>query len=115
MIESTITKISILLLYLRIFPDRQFRKHVFVLIGTMGLFCVAFVVTLLTYCVPFSFTWERWDNEKKGKCIDMDAQTYVCAALNIVLDLWIFFIPIPQLYVTIPAVPGRNPRIADCG
>ncbi|KAK6220847.1 hypothetical protein LQW54_001766 [Pestalotiopsis sp. IQ-011] len=96
-IESTITKVSILLLYLRIFPDRQFRKHIFILMGIMALFCVAFVVTLLTYCLPFDYTWERWDNEKTGKCIDMNAQTYTCAALNIFLDLVIFFIPIPQL------------------
>ncbi|KAK7918323.1 CFEM domain-containing protein [Apiospora marii] len=96
-IESTLTKISILLLYLRIFPDRQFRKHIFVLMGVMALFCVAFVITLLTYCVPFDYTWTRWDNEKHGKCINMDAQTYTCAALNIVLDIVIFFMPIPQL------------------
>ncbi|KAK8007509.1 hypothetical protein PG989_001499 [Apiospora arundinis] len=96
-IESTLTKVSILLLYLRIFPDRQFRKHIFILMGVMGLFCVAFVVTLLTYCVPFDYTWARWDNELTGKCINMDAQTYTCAALNIILDIVIFFMPIPQL------------------
>ncbi|KAF3024103.1 hypothetical protein G7054_g13495 [Neopestalotiopsis clavispora] len=96
-IESTITKVSILLLYLRIFPDRQFRKHIYILMGVMALFCVAFVVTLLTYCVPFEYTWARWDNEQTGTCINMNAQTYTCAALNIILDLVIFFIPIPQL------------------
>ncbi|KAK6818978.1 hypothetical protein PG987_013720 [Apiospora arundinis] len=86
-IESTLTKISILLLYLRIFPDRKFRKHVFMLMVAMALFCAAFVVTLLTYCVPFDYTWMRWNNERHGKCINMDAQTYTCAALNIVLDI----------------------------
>jgi hypothetical protein len=96
-IESTITKVSILLLYLRIFPDRQFRKHIYILMVIMALFCVAFVVTLLTYCVPFDYTWTRWDNQKTGTCINMNAQTYTCAALNIILDLIIFFIPIPQL------------------
>ncbi|KAK6840978.1 hypothetical protein PG989_005687 [Apiospora arundinis] len=95
-IESTLTKISILLLYLRIFPDRKFRKHVFMLMVVMALFCVAFVVTLLTYCVPFDYTWMRWNNERHGKCIKMDAQTYTCAALNIVLDI-VIFMPIPQL------------------
>ncbi|KAI1860263.1 hypothetical protein JX265_005824 [Neoarthrinium moseri] len=97
-IESTITKVSILLLYLRIFPDRQFRKYVYALMIVMGLFCVAFVVTLLTYCVPFDYTWMRWDNQNTGTCINMNAQTYTCAALNIVLDLLIFFLPIPQLF-----------------
>ncbi|KAH8674339.1 hypothetical protein BX600DRAFT_457448 [Xylariales sp. PMI_506] len=96
-VESTITKVSILLLYLRIFPDRQFRKHCFILMIIMGLFCLAFVITLLTYCVPFDYTWMRWDNENTGKCINMNAQTYTCAALNIILDLVIFFLPIPQL------------------
>ncbi|KAK6075045.1 CFEM domain-containing protein [Seiridium cupressi] len=96
-IESTITKISILLLYLRIFPDPLFRKQVHILMVVMGLFCISFIVTMFTYCVPFDYSWARWDNEKKGTCIDINAQTYTCAGLNIVLDIIIFFIPIPQL------------------
>lgn len=38
-----------------------------------------------------------WDHRHTGKCINMSAQTYVCAALNIVLDVTIFLLPIPKL------------------
>lgn len=65
--------------------------------GVMAVFCLSFVITLLTYCVPFDYTWMRWDNERSGTCIDMNAQTYTCASLNIILDGVIFFLPIPQL------------------
>jgi hypothetical protein len=84
-------------LYLRIFPDRQFQRWCYIIMGILALFCISFVVTLFTYCIPFDYTWMRWDNENHGQCIDMNAQTYVCAALNIILDLAIFFLPIPQL------------------
>lgn len=41
--------------------------------------------------------WTMWDGRHAGKCINMSAQTYVCAALNIVMDVTIFLIPIPKL------------------
>lgn len=84
-------------LYLRIFPKPVFRRICFYMLGFLAIFCLVFVVTLLTYCTPFSYVWSRWDARKEGKCINMTAQTYVCAALNIVLDVTIFLLPIPQL------------------
>ncbi|KAK7737507.1 hypothetical protein SLS53_006580 [Cytospora paraplurivora] len=96
-IESTLTKTSIMFLYLRIFPKPVFRRVCFYMLGFLAVFCLVFVITLLTYCQPFSYVWSRWDARKEGTCINMTAQTYVCAALNIVLDVTIFLLPIPQL------------------
>lgn len=69
----------------------------FALLGLIALFTIVFSVTLLTYCQPFSYTWTRWDGRYSGKCINMTAQTFVCASMNIVLDVTIFLLPIPQL------------------
>ncbi|KAL1861693.1 hypothetical protein Daus18300_008661 [Diaporthe australafricana] len=96
-IESSLTKVSIVCLYLRIFPKQNFRRLCFALLALIACFCVVFVVSLLCYCQPFSYVWTRWDGRMHGKCINMTAQTYVCAAMNIVLDVFIFLLPIPQL------------------
>lgn len=96
-IESSLTKTSIVCLYLRIFPKQNFRRICFGLLVFIGLFCFVFCVTCLTYCQPFSYIWTRWDGRYSGKCINMTTQTFVCASLNIVLDVTIFLLPIPQL------------------
>lgn len=84
-------------LYLRIFPKQKFRRMCFALLAVIAVFCTVFVVTLFTYCQPFSYVWSRWDARYEGTCINMTAQTFVCAAMNIVLDVTIFLLPIPQL------------------
>ncbi|ROW01737.1 hypothetical protein VSDG_02140 [Cytospora chrysosperma] len=96
-IMSALTKVSIVCLYLRIFPKQQFRRVCLVLLVIIALFCFVFTVTLLTYCQPFSYVWTRWDSRYQGTCINMTAQTFVCASMNIVLDVTIFLLPIPQL------------------
>lgn len=96
-IESALTKTSIVVLYLRIFPSKQFRYMCWGMLAFIVCFAIVFLVTLLTYCVPFEYVWQMWDNRHVGKCINMTAQTYVCAALNIVMDVTIFLMPIPKL------------------
>lgn len=96
-IESALTKTSIVVLYLRIFPSKHFRWLCWGMLGFIVCFAIVFLVTLLTYCVPFQYVWQMWDNRHAGKCIDMTAQTYVCAAFNIVMDVVIFLMPIPKL------------------
>lgn len=52
-IESALTKTSIVVLYLRIFPSKRFRNLCFGMLAFIVCFAVVFLVTLLTYCVPF--------------------------------------------------------------
>lgn len=96
-IESALTKTSIVVLYLRIFPSKHFRYMCWGMLAFIVCFAIVFLVTLLTYCVPFEYVWQMWDNRHVGKCINMTAQTYVCAALNIIMDVTIFLMPIPKL------------------
>lgn len=105
-IESALTKTSIVVLYLRIFPTKNFRKACYGMLALLVCFTIVFVVTLLTYCVPFQYVWTMWDKRTTGRCINMSAQTYVCAALNIIMDVTIFLMPIPKLYVFAPFLGG---------
>ncbi|ORX93766.1 hypothetical protein BCR34DRAFT_608475 [Clohesyomyces aquaticus] len=72
-----LTKISILLFYLRIFPERRF-------------------LTALQ-CLPVHLAWERWDGEHTGKCINLNAEGWTSAAFNIIFDLVVICLPMREM------------------
>ncbi|KAI5366599.1 putative extracellular membrane protein, CFEM [Septoria linicola] len=100
-VMSTI-KVSILLLYLRIWTSGTswtagFRRMCFVLIAINVAFGVALGLTVIFECSPVSYAWTRWDGEHTGKCIDYSAQSYAISGLNTLLDIVTFLLPIPKL------------------
>ncbi|KAK5127097.1 hypothetical protein LTR85_008457 [Meristemomyces frigidus] len=94
------TKISILLLYLRIFPSTVstwFRRTCFGMIGICIAYFIGSNLSTLFECKPINLAWLQWDGEHKGHCFDQEAQIFANAGINIVLDLVVFFLPIPKL------------------
>ncbi|KAI4834464.1 hypothetical protein E4T44_08787, partial [Aureobasidium sp. EXF-8845] len=94
-----LTKISILLFYLRIFPDWKLRRAIYAMIGVSGLYSVVFVTVTALQCIPVSMAWKKWDGEHHGKCLDLNADGWASATLNIVLDLIVIVLPMKQLTV----------------
>ncbi|KAI7210535.1 hypothetical protein KC333_g8179 [Hortaea werneckii] len=95
-----ITKISILLLYLRIFPSTVstwFRVTTWIVIGLCSAYCLAMWFSILFECDPIGYNWTRWDGEHEGNCINARALIYSSSSINIVLDLMVFFLPFPKL------------------
>lgn len=96
------TKISILLLYLRIWQageprNRNFRFICYILISFMCCFALAFGLAFGFSCAPIKYAWERWDGTKDGTCTNTMAAMYSCAAINIAMDFSVCLLPIPQL------------------
>jgi hypothetical protein len=94
------TKISIVLLYLRIFPKEVSKRFQHISWGVIaGLlaygtgFCIYFAVE----CRPISYFWNQWDGEHEGVCLDTQTAIYVNSAFNIFFDLVVFFLPVPKL------------------
>lgn len=90
------TKISVLLLYLRIWqPPKtrtsKFRVTCWVLVGLMVVFVVIYSVVLGDACSPIEYTWWRWDQPREGECVDTIAQIYSIATVNIILDVSMVF------------------------
>ena len=91
-------KISILTFYLRIFPHQKFRKFCYIILGWVALNTVVFTLSTLLQCIPISTNWTGW--EKKGgrdKCLNLNAQSFASAAINIAQDIIIPLLPIPWL------------------
>ena len=95
-----LTKISILLLYLRIFPSTVstwFRYSCFAMIGINTAYMVAFWFSILFECDPIGHVWKVWDGEHQGTCVDTQSLIYASSGCNILLDLMVFFLPFPKL------------------
>jgi hypothetical protein len=46
-------------------------------------------------CTPVDHFWHSWDDQHHGHCISLNAVFWAGAAIDISIDLWILFIPIP--------------------
>ncbi|RAR00918.1 integral membrane protein [Stemphylium lycopersici] len=91
------TKISFLCFCLRIFPRQGFRRLAYFLLATSLAYGIAFTVTCLFNCTPISYIWTNWDGEHSGTCINFHIFAWAHAAINIILDVTILAIPIPEL------------------
>jgi hypothetical protein len=92
-----LTKISILLFYLRIFPDKGLRRAIWATIVACGVYLIIFVLVTALQCIPISLAWTRWDGEHEGRCINLNADAWTSAAFNILLDLIVIALPLRSL------------------
>lgn len=88
------TKLSILLTFLRIFPQKWFRFTIF---GSLAFVTIEGLVLLLLVvfrCLPIQ---SAWDPSVAGHCINPSKFTYTAAGFSIFEDLFILVLPIPCL------------------
>lgn len=90
-------KISILLFYLRIFPQDWFRMACFITMGACACYGIAFLLVSVFQCIPVSLAWHHWDNEHPGRCNDINAQGWTSAAFNVILDVVVLLLPMPVI------------------
>lgn len=96
-VSLTFSKISIMLFYLRIFPDRKFRRWVFAGIAYVVCACISLGIPLLFQCKPVSLAWKGWDKEHSGKCVNSQAIVLVASGVNITLDIVTIGLPLRQI------------------
>ncbi|KAH7021377.1 uncharacterized protein B0I36DRAFT_275940 [Microdochium trichocladiopsis] len=96
--DMALLKLSILLFFLRIFPDHKFRRVIWFTIVGVGLFGLSFVLAALFQCWPFSYNWTRWnDRDNQGHCVNYSAIAWANAAVSIALDFWMLYLPMSQV------------------
>ncbi|KAJ9604560.1 hypothetical protein H2200_010673 [Cladophialophora chaetospira] len=90
-----LTKVSILLFYLRVFPSRGFQITGNSVLGFVALSGIVILLCQLLQCLPVRFNWDK--SIRGAKCINVNALTYAHAGLNIFQDLLILALPIPWI------------------
>lgn len=64
----------------------------------VSLFGMSNTLVMLLQCQPLSYFWDGWKNEMEGACkVDVRLWGLIRGAIQIVLDLVIFALPLPVL------------------
>lgn len=86
-------KISILLLYGRIFTPPRFRTATLVVGCVTTAWAIAAILTLIFQCQPISGLWNP-DLTFTNKCIDVSTYYSAIAGANMVLDITVLCLPL---------------------
>ena len=107
-VNICLTKISILLFYLRVFKVVRWFK---IACWTVGAFVLAFTIAIvfasIFQCIPIAFAYDK--TIPNGSCIDLTSFWYGNAGYNIGTDLIIIILPVTVIRTL--SVPKRT-RIA---
>ncbi|KAK0667283.1 hypothetical protein QBC41DRAFT_338519 [Cercophora samala] len=87
-----LAKISILLLYRRIFSTPEFRKICLIMIGISTAYFIAAQVANLCICIPIDLFWHR--TKPGGRCLNFNLFSFIIGLIEIVLDIAILALPI---------------------
>lgn len=88
-------RLSILLLYIEIFPQWVFRWWAYGSALLVMMFYVASIITSLTLCRPLNYNWNRMI---PGTCGNMATAQLFAATFNMVLDVVIVLLPLPIVW-----------------
>ncbi|CAO2650904.1 Nn.00g092010.m01.CDS01 [Neocucurbitaria sp. VM-36] len=91
----TVTKISILVQYLRIFHDRNFRIACFVILGLVVAYGAWAIFSGILICNPIAFSWDK--TTPNGHCMNPMVVWYTNAGMNIAQDVIILLMPMPVI------------------
>jgi hypothetical protein len=89
---QVLTKISILLLYLRLFPQPWFKIAAIAAMVFIGLHGVIFCFVVAFQCLP---VYSIWNNAIPSQCLNEEAIVFVGAGSSIFQDFLVLALPIP--------------------
>ncbi|KAH8756854.1 hypothetical protein BGZ57DRAFT_772220, partial [Hyaloscypha finlandica] len=93
-LAQVLAKLSILLLYLRIFPRPKFRLATYIAIAVLIIDGIVYMLVPAFECLPVRSVWDR---SVPGKCLNLPAIIYTGASTGIIMDFVIICLPISEL------------------
>ncbi|CAI7614805.1 unnamed protein product [Penicillium viridicatum] len=94
-LTMNMTKMSILMLYLRIFIQRWFRITCYVFLVIITSYMVGAFFASVFQCTPVA---RAWNKNIPGSCIDITTNWYANAGFSIATDIIILTLPMYPLY-----------------
>ncbi|KAH6608673.1 hypothetical protein Trco_002019 [Trichoderma cornu-damae] len=92
-----LTKMSIVLLYLRIFVQKWFRISCYILLGIVTAYTIASTATSIFQCSPIK---GAWDKSVHPKCISLTQNWYANAGYSIATDVLILLLPMQPIWTS---------------
>lgn len=93
MLTIAMAKISILLLYRRIFATAAFRKAALTVGAAVVAWAIAAILTLIFQCHPVSGAWNP-DLTFSNQCIILSVYFSTVSGLNMALDIVVLCLPL---------------------
>ncbi|BCS27383.1 uncharacterized protein APUU_60431A [Aspergillus puulaauensis] len=95
---SAITKISICLAYLRLFPSKTNKWFNYITMTILAGFGISTIVTMMLQCIPLSDIWAVLKPMDQKQCIDSEKFFIAVAAINSITDFMVYLWPIHYLW-----------------
>lgn len=93
----TIPKVTMLLLYLRIFTQRKVRVATWIVLGVVVTnYFTSGVIVSFTICQPFAFNWDK--SIEGGRCAHLMTAYRLISIPNVATDLAILALPLHPLW-----------------
>lgn len=89
------TKVSLLLMYYRIFRVPYFKKMAWAVGGFVMAWVICITFLFVFICIPVK---KMWYPDVPGKCINQVATWIANAASTLLTDITILMMPLPQLW-----------------
>jgi hypothetical protein len=94
---NTFVKISILHLYITIFPSRKFQKVCYGAMLVSTLYFLSVLMETFLLCTPVQFNWDK--TIATGTCSKNSNVAFILAgATNLVIDVFVVVLPMPTLW-----------------
>ncbi|KAE8152832.1 hypothetical protein BDV25DRAFT_127699 [Aspergillus avenaceus] len=90
------TKVSVLLLYLRIFPVAWVVRIAWSTIGVIVAWAIATILAGCLICRPFAFNWDQ--SIPGGSCGNQVTSFTITGVINLVTDVVVLVTPMPWLF-----------------
>jgi hypothetical protein len=91
------TKFSILLQYLRIFPQVKFRRSCYALMAIVAIYALWTFFSAVFACWPISYFWTKVADPSGGHCLNRFAVWFANAGMNIATDIATGLLPMRVL------------------
>ncbi|GME26016.1 hypothetical protein GTA08_BOTSDO08397 [Neofusicoccum parvum] len=95
LVAVALLKLSLLALYFRLFPTREFKISTYILGGIIILWCIALNCVAIFQCNPVKKSWLPMT---PGTCINLKAAFIGNAIPNIITDVIILLLPVRQVW-----------------
>lgn len=96
MLSLSCTKISILFLYLRIFPVRWLVISSYTTMSIIVAWAIATILAGCLICRPFAFNWDKTIPD--GYCGNQVSSFTATGVINLVTDVAVLVLPMSSLY-----------------
>ncbi|KAG9257508.1 CFEM domain-containing protein [Emericellopsis atlantica] len=94
----SLTKVSMIFFYLRVFPNRGFRYAAFATMAFVIIPTVVLIFAQIFQCSPIHYVWDGWvDGSQADHCININALAYTAASFSIAQELVLLVLPLPLL------------------